>query len=76
MSNDPLDSFYLLVNGRFINDIDAAEELQSHKQNVQVDLILIQSSREQSFSMNRILRLGETVENIMSLEPVMNFWIW
>jgi len=62
-----IDAFYLLVNGRYIGDADAAEDLKHLKQNIQVELIIIQASREQGFPMNRVLRLGETSENIFSL---------
>lgn len=66
-SDGGIDAFYLLVNGSFVNDKEAAENLKSLKQNVLVDLILIQSSREQTFSMARVLRIGETSENVLSL---------
>jgi hypothetical protein len=66
-SDGGIDGFYLLVNGRFISDVEAAEDLQTLKQNVAVDLILIQSTREQKFLMNRVLRMSEAVENILQL---------
>ena len=66
-SDGGLDGFYLLVNGRFVSDLEAAEDLKSLKQNVVIDLILIQSSREQRFTMDRVLRMSEAVENILSL---------
>lgn len=66
-SDGGIDGFYLLVNGRFISDLEAAEDLKALKQNVVLDLILIQATREQTFAMNRILRLSEAVENILQL---------
>jgi hypothetical protein len=66
-SDGGIDGFYLLVNGRFVGDVEAAEDLKSLKQNVVIDLILIQSSREQTFTMDRVLRMSEAVENILSL---------
>lgn len=66
-SDGGIDGFYLLVNGRFISDLEAAEDLKSLKQNVVIDLILIQSTREQKFLMNRVLRMSEAVENILQL---------
>lgn len=62
-----IDAFYLLVNGRYIGDTEAAEDLKLLKQNIQVELIIMQASREKGFPMNRLLRLGETSENIFSL---------
>jgi hypothetical protein len=50
-----IDGFYMLVNGRYIGDTEAAEDLKYHKQNIQVELIIIQASREQGFPMNRVL---------------------
>lgn len=66
-SDGGLDGFYLLVNGRFVSDMEAAEDLKTLKQNVVIDLLLIQASREQTFTMDRVLRLSETAENILSL---------
>jgi hypothetical protein len=66
-SDGGIDGFYLLVNGRFVSDLEAAEDLKVLKQNVAIDLILIQSSREQTFTMDRVLRMSEAVENIFSL---------
>ncbi len=62
-----IDSIYLLVGGRYVSDTEAAEDLKALKQSVVIDLILIQSSREETFSMDRVLRMGETSENILSL---------
>src|SRR2546430_3182516 len=42
VSDGGIDGLYLLVNGRFISDLEAAEDLKSLKQNVVIDLILIQ----------------------------------
>lgn len=66
-SDGGIDGFYLLVNGRFISDLEAAEDLKALKQNVVIDVVLIQATREQTFAMSRVLRLSEAVENILQL---------
>lgn len=50
-----VDSIYLLVNGRLIRDLSAAENLRSLKQNVTIDLIIIQATREASFTLDRVV---------------------
>lgn len=63
-----IDAIYLLVNGRLIRDLDQARGLRSMKQNIVFDVIIIQSSRETGFGMDRILRLKDTSENIFRIE--------
>lgn len=63
-----IDAIYLLVNGRLIRDLDQAQELRTLKQNIVFDVIIIQSSLETGFSLDRILRLKDTSENIFRIE--------
>jgi len=63
-----IDAIYLLVNGRLIRDLDQAQELKTLKQNIVFDVIIIQSSLETGFSLDRILRLKDTSENIFRIE--------
>lgn len=62
-----IDAIYLLVNGRLIRDLSAAEDLKNLKQNVTIDLIIIQATREVSFSLSRVLRLKDTGEDILTV---------
>jgi len=62
-----VDSIYLLVNGRFIRDLSGIDDLKSLKQNVTIDLIIIQATREVSFTLNRVVRLKDTAEDILTL---------
>ena len=59
-SDGGIDSFYLLVNGKLIRDTLGAENLKSLKQNVQIDVIIIQASRQTGFTLDRLLRLKDT----------------
>jgi hypothetical protein len=63
-----LDAIYLLVNGRLIRDLDQAKDLKNLKQNIVFDVIIIQSSLESGFGLNRLLRLKDTSENIFRIE--------
>jgi hypothetical protein len=63
-----VDSIYLLVNGRLIRDLSAAEDLKNLRQNVTIDLIIIQATREASFSLDRVNRLKTTAEDILTLD--------
>ena len=63
-----IDAIYLIVNGRLIREIEEAEDLKALKQNVQVDLIVIQASTETSFNLKRIIRLKDTAEDILTLD--------
>ena len=63
-----IDAIYLLVNGRLIRDLDQAHDLKNLKQNIVLDFIIIQSSLEGGFFLNRLLRLKDTSENIFRIE--------
>ena len=63
-----IDAMYLLVNGRLIRDLDQAKELKSLKQNIVFDVIILQSSLETGFTLQRLLRLKDTSENIFRIE--------
>jgi len=63
-----IDAMYLLVNGRLIRDLDQAKELKTLKQNIVFDVIILQSSLETGFTLQRLLRLKDTSENIFRIE--------
>ena len=63
-----IDAIYLLVNGRLIRDLDQAQELKNLKQNIVFEVIILQSSLETGFGLNRLLRLKDTSENIFRIE--------
>ncbi|HWR36498.1 MAG TPA: AIPR family protein [Clostridia bacterium] len=67
-SDGGIDAIYLLVNGRLIRDEEQAQALRTLKQNIQVDLIVIQATRETSFVLQRLLRLKDTCSAILSLD--------
>ena len=59
-----IDAIYLLVNGRLIRDLDQAQDLKALKQNIVFDVVVIQSSLESGFGLDRLIRLKDTSENI------------
>lgn len=63
-----IDAMYLLVNGRLIRDLEQAEELKNQKQNVVLDVVIVQSSLESGFALQRVLRLKDTSESIFRVE--------
>ncbi len=63
-----IDAIYLLVNGRLIRDLDQAQELKNLKQNIVFDVLILQSSLETGFALQRLLRLKDTSENIFRIE--------
>ncbi len=62
-----IDFIYLIVNGRLIRDIESANDLKTLKRNVIIDLILVQTTIEQKFSLNRVVRLKDTLDDILSI---------
>ena len=67
-SDGGIDAMYLLVNGRLIRDIDQAQDLKNLKQNIVFDVVVIQSSLETGFSIQRLLRLKDASDNIFRVE--------
>jgi hypothetical protein len=67
-SDGGIDAMYILVNGRLIRDLDQAKDLKSLKQNIVFDVILIQATLETGFSIQRLLRLKDTSENIFRID--------
>jgi AIPR protein len=67
-SDGGIDALYILVNGSPVNDADAARNLKSLKHKVQIDVVIIQASTQPGFTLDRILRLKDTSENIFSLD--------
>ncbi len=57
-----------MVNGKLIRDESAVEDLRALKQNVAIDLIIIQASMEQAFELTRLTRLKDTSDNIFTLD--------
>src|SRR5438552_1798344 len=48
-----IDGFYLLVNGRLIRDDVAAEGLRNLKQNIQMELVILQATTHSGFTLDR-----------------------
>jgi hypothetical protein len=67
-SDGGIDAFYFLVNGRMIRDPEAAESLRALKQNVKLELVIIQATTHPGFELTRLVRLKGTMENILTLD--------
>jgi len=68
-SDGGIDAIYVLVNGKPVRSEEDAEVLKSaFKQNVEIEVILIQASREEGFKLQRLLRFKDTIEDIFSLD--------
>lgn len=68
-SDGGIDAIYVLVNGRLVRSPeDAEKEKSSYKQNVEINVVLIQASREEGFKLQRLLRIKQALENIFSLD--------
>jgi len=64
-----IDAIYVLVNQKLIRSPeDAEKEKIGLRQNVEIGVILIQASREEGFSLKRLLRIKQAIENIFSLD--------
>src|SRR5215208_5483598 len=62
-----IDFIYIVVNGRLIRDLIAAEDLKTVAQNPTVELIIVQSTIEVKFSLDRVVRLKDTLADILSI---------
>lgn len=62
-----IDFIYLVVNGRLIRDVESANDLKTLKRNVTIDLIVVQTTIEQKFSLSRVVRLKDTLDDILSI---------
>ncbi|MDB6019244.1 MAG: abortive phage resistance protein [Pedosphaera sp.] len=67
-SDGGIDSIYLLVNGKLIRDIEQAKELANLKQNIQFDMVIIQSKKEKGFGLTALNRLSNTSESIFQID--------
>ncbi len=67
-SDGGIDGFYLFVNGRLIREQDEADGLRALKQNVQMDLVLVQATTHAGFELTRLTRLKGTVEDMLTLD--------
>jgi hypothetical protein len=68
-SDGGIDAIYVLVNGRFVRDASEAESLRnSFKQNVVINVVVVQASTEKGFKLQRLLRFKDTMEDIFSLD--------
>jgi AIPR protein len=67
-SDGGIDGFYLLVNGRLIRDDVAAENLRTLKQNIQMELVILQATTHAGFTLDRITRLKDTIEDVFTLD--------
>src|SRR5580700_10336871 len=59
-----IDGFYVIVNGKIIRNPDEAKDLKLLKQNIILDLVIVQATTEESFALKRITRLKDTTEEI------------
>jgi hypothetical protein len=59
-----IDSMFLLVNGKLIQDLEQAKDPTDHKTGITVDVIIIQSKAETGFAFKTMDRLSVTSENI------------
>jgi len=67
-SDGGLDGFYIFVNGKIIRTTDDAENAKHNiRRNVSVDIVLLQATREDKFSLARVLRISDTCTNIFSI---------
>ena len=66
-SDGGIDGFYVIVNGRVIRNPSEAKALKVLKQNITLDLVVIQASTEASFDLKRINRLEDTLMEIFDL---------
>ena len=67
-SDGGIDAMYIFYNGRLLRDMEQAEALKSAKQNIILDVIIIQASRQSGFDLNRILRIKDASENIFGVD--------
>lgn len=61
-----IDSAYLFINGDLIVDCENIKE--KYKKNVQIEVVLIQSKYEKSFSETPLLKISKLCENLFDLE--------
>ena len=60
-SDGGIDGFYVIVNGKLIRNPLEANQLKSLKQNITLDLVILQATTEASFELKRITRLKDTL---------------
>src|SRR5690348_1392133 len=67
-SDGGIDGFYLFANGKLVREVADAEGAKKNlKKNVSVDLVLIQATTHNGFTLDRITRLKDTCDDIFSL---------
>jgi hypothetical protein len=67
-SDGGIDAMYVLINDNVMNGAKVKAKLKSIKRSIRVDIAIIQSSRHEGFTLDRITRLKDTCENIFSLD--------
>jgi len=67
-SDGGLDAIYVLINQRLVRTAEEVEALKgAYKQAVEITVILAQSTTEEGFSLNRLLRFKDTFDDIFCL---------
>jgi len=67
-SDGGIDGFYLFANGKLVREVADAEGAKKNlTKNVSVDLVLIQATTHNGFTLDRITRLKDTCDDIFSL---------
>jgi hypothetical protein len=67
-SDGGIDGFYILVNGRSILDLETADDLKALKQNITLELIVLQATLHSGFELTKLVRLKDTMDDILSLD--------
>jgi len=59
-----IDSIYLIVNGRMIRDVDQAKSLGSLTQDIDFDIVCVQSKLRRGFELAPLIRFSDTADCI------------
>jgi AIPR protein len=62
-----IDSIYLFVNGNLLQGDVAESDLAEYRKNIVLDLVIIQSKREESFTETAIQKMDDTIADIFDL---------
>lgn len=63
-----IDSIYLFVNGNLLQGDVTEGDLAEYRKNVVLDLVVIQSKREDSFTETAIQKMDDTISDLFDLE--------
>jgi hypothetical protein len=69
-----IDSIYLIVNGRMIRDVDQAKALGALTQDIDFDIVCIQSKLRHGFELAPLIRFSDTADCIFDpAKPIESF---